>query len=73
MLTPEHAFAVCVTKRGVAKPVALDEVPSSGRSAQGSLAVDLAQSDAVASVHAVSPVVALAGNSAPATPAAGKW
>ena len=57
MLTPEHAFAVCVTRRGVAKPVALDEVPSSGRSAQGSQAVDLAQSDAVASVHAVSPVV----------------
>ena len=57
MLTPEHAFAVCVTMRGVAKPVALDEVPSSGRSAQGSQAVDLAQSDAVASVHAVSPVV----------------
>ena len=57
MLTPEHAFAVCVTRRGVAKPVALDEVPSSGRSVQGSQTVDLAQSDAVASVHAVSPVV----------------
>ncbi len=57
MLTPEHAFALCVTRKGVAKPVAFDDIPSSGRSAQGSQTVDLAQSDAVASVHAVSPVV----------------
>ena len=58
MLTPEHAFAAFVTKRGVAKPLALDEIPSSGRSALGSRKVDLASSDAVAAVQAVSPVVA---------------
>ncbi len=65
MLTPEHSFAVCVTKRGVAKPVAFDDIPSSGRSTLGSQAVDLAQSDAVASVHAVSPVVVAMENPPP--------
>ena len=68
MLTPEHAFATFVTQRGVAKPVGLDEIPSSGRSTQGSQAVDLAQSDAVAAVQAVSPV-ALAMDS-PSLPSA---
>ena len=57
MLTPEHAFATFVTQKGVAKPVGLDEIPSSGRSAQGSQVVDLARSDAVAAVQVVSPVV----------------
>ncbi len=57
MLTPEHAFATFVTQRGVAKPVGLDEIPSSGRSTQGSQVVDLAHSDAVAAVQVVSPVV----------------
>ena len=57
MLTPEHAFAAIVTQKGVAKPLALDEIPASGRSALGARKVDLASSDAVAAVHAVSPVV----------------
>ena len=57
MLTPEHEFATFVTQKGVAKPVGLDEIPSSGRSTQGSQAVDLARSDAVAAVQVVSPVV----------------
>ena len=73
MLTSEHTFAVCVTRRGVAKPVAFDDIPSSGRSTQGSQAVDLAQSDAIASVHAVSPVVvALENPPQPAPQANGK-
>ncbi len=67
MLTPEHAFAAFVTKRGVAKPLALDEIPFSGRSALGSRKVDLASSDAVAAVQAVSPVVA-AMDSPPSPP-----
>ncbi|MCZ0939461.1 MAG: hypothetical protein OXJ55_12540, partial [Caldilineaceae bacterium] len=58
MLTPEHAFAAFITQKGVAKPLGLDEVPSSGRSALGSRKVSLASSDAVAAVHALSPVVA---------------
>ena len=57
MLTPEHAFATFVTQKGVAKPVGLDEIPSGGRSTQGSQVVDLARSDAVAAVQVVSPVV----------------
>ena len=57
MLTPEHAFAAFVTNRGVAKPLAQDEIPGSRRSALGARKVDLASSDAVAAVHAVSPVV----------------
>ncbi len=69
MLTPEHAFATFVTQRGVAKPVGLDEIPSSGRSTQGSQAVDLAQSDAVAAVQAVSPVaLAMDSPSLPSAP-----
>ncbi len=73
MLTPDHTFAVCVTKRGVAKPIAFGDIPSSGRSTQGSQAVDLAQSDAVASVHAVSPVVvAMDGPSQPSPQANGR-
>ncbi|MCY3994119.1 MAG: DNA gyrase subunit A [Caldilineaceae bacterium] len=58
MLTPEHAFAAFITQKGVAKPLGLDEIPSSGRSAFGSRKVTLASSDAVAAVHALSPVVA---------------
>ncbi|MYC97384.1 MAG: DNA gyrase subunit A [Caldilineaceae bacterium SB0661_bin_32] len=58
MLTPEHAFAAFVTEKGVAKPLGLEDIPSSGRSALGSRKVDLAGSDAVAAVQAVSPVVA---------------
>ena len=58
MLTPEHAFAAFVTEKGVAKPLGLEDIPSSGRSAFGSRNVDLAGSDAVAAVQAVSPVVA---------------
>ncbi len=58
MLTPEHAFAVFVTEKGVAKPLGLDDIPSNGRSALGSRKVDLASSDAVAAVQAVSFVVA---------------
>ncbi|MDE0142608.1 MAG: DNA gyrase subunit A [Caldilineaceae bacterium] len=58
MLTPEHAFAAFVTAKGVAKPLGLEAIPSSGRSALGSPKVDLASSDAVAAVQAVSPVVA---------------
>ena len=68
MLTPAHALAAFVTQRGVAKPVGLDEIPSSGRNTQGAQAVDLARSDAVASVQAVSPVV-LAMDSPPPQPA----
>ena len=68
MLTPEHAFAIFVTQRRVAKPVALDEISYSGRSTQGSQIVDLAQSDAVASVQAVSPLVS-AVDSPPSQPA----
>ena len=71
MLTPEHAFATFVTQRGVAKPVGLDEIPSSGRSTQGSQVVDLAQSDAVAAVQAVSPVaLAMDSPSLPSAPQA---
>ena len=58
MMTPEHTFAAFVTQRGVAKPLGLDEIPSSGRSTIGSRKVDLASSDAVTAVQAVSPVVA---------------
>ena len=58
MLTPEYAFAAFITQKGVAKPLGLDEIPSSGRSAFGSRKVTLASSDAVAAVHALSPVVA---------------
>ena len=58
MLTPEHAFAAFVTQKGVAKPLALEDIPSSGRSALGSRKVDLASSDTVKAVQAVSPVVA---------------
>ncbi|MXY95907.1 MAG: DNA gyrase subunit A [Caldilineaceae bacterium SB0664_bin_27] len=58
MLTPEHAFAAFVTAKGVAKPLGLVAIPSSRRSALGSPKVDLASSDAVAAVQAVSPVVA---------------
>ena len=65
MLTPEHAFTAFVTKRGVAKPLALDEIPSSGRSALGSRKVDLASSDAVAAVLAISPVVAAIDSPSP--------
>ncbi len=56
MLTSEHNFAAFVTKKGVAKPLELEEIPSSGRNTQGGRAVDLAQSDTVAAVQAVSPV-----------------
>ena len=71
MLTPEYAFATFVTQRGVAKPVGLDEIPSSGRSTQGSQVVDLAQSDAVAAVQAVSPVaLAMDSPSLPSAPQA---
>ena len=58
MLTPEHDFAAFVTQKGVAKPFGLDEIPASGRSTLGSRKVDLASSDAVTAVQAVSPVVA---------------
>ena len=58
MLTPEHDFAAFITTKGVAKPLGLDDIPSSGRSALGSRKISLASSDAVAAVHAVSPVVA---------------
>ena len=58
MLTPEHDLAAFITQKGVAKPLALDDIPSSGRSALGSPKVSLASSDAVTAVHAVSPVVA---------------
>ena len=58
MLTPEHAFAAFITQKGVAKPLELDDIPASGRSAFGSPKVSLATSDEVAAVHAVSPVVA---------------
>ncbi len=58
MLTPEHAFAAFVTEKGVAKPLGLEDIPASGRSALGSPMVDLASSDAVAAVQAVSPVAA---------------
>ena len=58
MLTPEHAFAAFVTEKGVAKPLGLEDIPASGRSALGSPKVDLASSDAVAAVQAVSPVAA---------------
>ena len=58
MLTPEHAFAAFITQKGVAKPLGLDEIPSSGRSALGSRKVNLASSDVVAAMHALSPVVA---------------
>ena len=58
ILTPEHDFAAFITTKGVAKPLGLDEIPSSGRSALGSRKISLASSDAVAAVHAVSPVVA---------------
>ncbi|MYH62756.1 MAG: hypothetical protein F4148_13705, partial [Caldilineaceae bacterium SB0675_bin_29] len=67
ILTPEHAFAAFVTQRGVAKPLALAEVPASGRSTLGARKVDLASSDAVAAVHAVSPVV-IAMDSPPPPP-----
>lgn len=67
ILTPEHAFAAFVTQRGVAKPHALAEVPASGRSTLGARKVDLASSDAVAAVHAVSPVV-IAMDSPPPPP-----
>ena len=67
MLTTEHAFAAFVTQRGVAKPLALAEVPASGRSTLGARKVDLASSDAVAAVHAVSPVV-IAMDSPPPPP-----
>ena len=64
-LTPEHDFAAFVTQKGVAKPLELDEIPSSGRSALGSRKVELARSDAVAAVQAVSPVVAAMGGPPP--------
>ncbi|RME53819.1 MAG: DNA gyrase subunit A, partial [Caldilineae bacterium] len=35
VLTPEHEFAVCISEKGVAKPLAVDEIPRSGRSTQG--------------------------------------
>ena len=69
MLTPEHEFAAFITKRGVAKPAGLDEIKSSGRSTQGARTVDLAASDDVASVQAVSPVVlAIDGSSSQPVP-----
>ncbi len=68
MLTPEHAFAAFVTQRGVAKPLQVDEIPSSGRNTQGAQAVDLAQSDAVAAVQVISPIVP-AMDSLPPSPA----
>ncbi len=64
-LTPEHDFAAFVTQKGVAKPLELDAIPSSGRSALGSRKVELARSDAVAAVQAVSPVVAAMGGAPP--------
>ncbi len=64
-LTPEHDFAAFVTQKGVAKPLELDEIPSSGRSALGSRKVELARSDAVAAAQAVSPVVAAMGGPPP--------
>ena len=68
MLTPEHAFAAFVTEKGVAKPLGLEAIPSSGRSALGSHKVDLAGSDAVAAVQAVSPVVAAMDSPPPPAP-----
>ena len=68
MLTPEHAFAAFVTQRGVAKPLQVDEIPASGRNTQGTRAVDLAQSDAVAAVQVISPIVP-AMDSLPPSPA----
>ncbi len=68
MLTPEHAFAAFVTEKGVAKPLGLEAIPSSGRSALGSHKVDLAGSDAVAAVQAVSPVVAAMDSPPPPDP-----
>ena len=65
MLTPEHAFAAFITQKGVAKPLELHDSPASGRSALGSPKVSLASSDAVAAVHAVSPVVAAIDNPPP--------
>ena len=64
-LTPEHDFAAFVTQRGVAKPLEVDDIPSSGRSTLGSRKVEVARSDAVAAVQAVSPVVAAMGGPPP--------